>query len=80
MYWKIFLFFGKFCIICRICFCWVVYIYCLRDNFYEILENFILEWVDDEKGLRYLIKVYLLLLKIGKRIEEFIFLGLFELV
>lgn len=77
MYWKIFLFFGK---ICMICFCWVVYIYCLRDNFYEILENFILEWVDDEKGLRYLIKVYLLLLKIGKRIEEFIFLGLFELV
>lgn len=66
--------------ICRICFCWVVYIYCLRDNFYEILENFILEWVDDEKGLRYLIKVYLLLLKIGKRIEEFIFIGLFELV
>lgn len=62
----------------RICFCWVAYIYCLRDNLHEILENFILERVDDEKGLRYLIKVHLLLSKIGKRIEEFISLGLFE--
>lgn len=61
-----------------ICFCWVAYIYCLRDNLHEILENFILERVDDEKGLRYLIKVHLLLSKIGKRIEEFISLGLFE--